>query len=95
MSHRACVVVGDVVRSRSVEDRERLREALLDGLDRVNAALSDRLLAPFATLKGVDELGGVLNGLAGVERALRRGSSRRLLAIEDHLADLLGARPMR
>lgn len=70
MSHRACVVVGDVVGSRSVEDRDRLRERLLDGLDRTNEALGDRLLAPFATLKGVDELGGVLDGPAGIDRAI-------------------------
>jgi len=72
---RRCVVVGDVVASRQVEDRESLRDVLTDGIERTNEDLAreheDGLVAPFATLKGVDEVGGVLRTLAGSYRAVR------------------------
>lgn len=71
MSVDRCVVVGDVVGSRRVEDRAGLREVLADGVERANELLGDALVAPFATLKGVDELGGVLEDLAGSYRAIR------------------------
>jgi hypothetical protein len=60
MSERRCVVVGDVVASRDREERESLREALANGLERANDRVDDALVAPFRVLKGVDEVGGVL-----------------------------------
>lgn len=71
MSTRRCVVIGDVIGSREVENRTALSEQLDDGLERVNDELADRLVAPFATLKGVDEIGGVLETLDGAYRAVR------------------------
>lgn len=70
MSTRCCVVLGDVVGSRSVEDREALRESLEAGVAAANDAVDDRLVAPFTILKGVDEFAGVLADPAGVDRAL-------------------------
>ena len=54
------MIVGDVIDSRSRTDRERLRTALEAGLDRANEVVREGLVAPFAVLKGVDEVGGVL-----------------------------------
>lgn len=71
MSATRCVVVGDVVGSRAIADREQFRDVLLEGLERVNERVGDALVAPFATLKGVDEVGGVLETLAGSYRAVR------------------------
>lgn len=71
MANRRCVVVGDVVGSRSVADREALREGLEAGVAATNDELRERLVAPFAILKGVDEVAGVLAGPAGVDVALR------------------------
>ncbi|MHB9288917.1 SatD family protein [Halobacteriales archaeon Cl-PHB] len=71
MATTACVVTGDVVGSRSVDDREALRERLERGVAAANDALADDLLAPFAILKGVDEVAGVLASAAGVDRALQ------------------------
>lgn len=71
MTERRCIVVGDVVASREVEDRVALRDVLADGIERANQTLEEALVAPFATLKGVDEVGGVLGTLAGSYRAIR------------------------
>ena len=71
MTTRHCVVIGDVIGSRDVADRATLRKLIDDGVERVNDELADRLLAPFATLKGVDEVGGVLASVEGAYRAVR------------------------
>lgn len=71
MTTRRCVVVGDVVESRSVDDRERLHATLESGVERANVAVGDHLVAPFATLKGVDEVGGVLTDPGAAYRAIR------------------------
>jgi len=65
------VIVGDVVDSRSRTDRERLRTALEAGLDRANEVAREGLVAPFAVLKGVDEVGGVLETPAEAYAAIR------------------------
>lgn len=72
MAPRYCVVVGDVIGSRTVADRDALRVSLEAGVQAANDAVDDRLVAPFAILKGVDEVAGVLADPAGVDRALWR-----------------------
>jgi hypothetical protein len=54
------VLLGDVVASREVADRERFRAVLEAACARVNGEWSVDLIAGFTMLKGVDELGGVL-----------------------------------
>lgn len=71
MTSRRCIIIGDVVGSRSVADREGLRERLQRGIERTNGHLEDRLVAPFTTLKGVDEVGGVLTDPGAAYRPLR------------------------
>ncbi len=71
MATTCCVVTGDVVGSRSVADREALRERLEAGVAAANEELGDRIVAPFAILKGVDEVAGVLADPDGVDRAIR------------------------
>lgn len=71
MASEHCVVVGDVIDSRKVEDREQLRRRLETGIARANDAVRNALAAPFEILKGVDELAGVLAGPATAYRAMR------------------------
>jgi hypothetical protein len=73
-THR-CLVVGDVVSSRAVENRASLGGVPADGVERTNDVLradpTTAVVAPFATPQGVDEVGGVLETLAGSYRAVR------------------------
>lgn len=71
MGERRCVVVGDVVKSRSVDNREVLRSSLNEGVTRANEVIGEQIIAPFSVLKGVDEIGGVLTGPERAYRALR------------------------
>lgn len=69
--NRRCVVVGELVDSESVDDREALRSSLDEGIERANEALDEHLVAPFSVLRGVEEIGGVLTTPEHSARALR------------------------
>lgn len=71
MTSEHCVVVGDVIGSREVEDRELLRGRLETGITRANEAVGNESVAPFDILKGVDEFAGVLAGPATAYQAIR------------------------
>lgn len=68
---RRCVVVGELVDTRAVDDREALRTSLEDGLARANEALEQETVAPFSVLRGVEVVGGVLTSPERCYRALR------------------------
>lgn len=63
---KRCVVLGDVVASRDIDDREAFRERLLEACATVNETLEDAVVAGFTPQKGVDEFGGVLDSPARV-----------------------------
>lgn len=56
-----CVVLGDVVASRDIPDRQGFRERLLSAIASVNETYDETVVADFALQKGVDEFGGVLD----------------------------------
>lgn len=63
---KRCVVLGDVVESRDIPDREAFHERLLSACARVNDAYEGTIVAGFTLQKGVDEFGGVLESPARV-----------------------------
>lgn len=63
MTRTYCVVLGDVVDSRSIDDREAFQRTLQTTLDSINEDFDYSLQAPFKVLKGVDEIGGVLDSI--------------------------------
>lgn len=72
MAGQYCVVLGDVVDSREIDDREAFQRTLAETLDATNEEFDDSLQAPFAVLKGVDEIGGVLRTVPPVVEIQRR-----------------------
>lgn len=61
---RAYVVLGDVVASRDIEDREAFGRALDGTCRRLNERFDGTVEAGFTPLKGIDELAGVLSSPA-------------------------------
>ena len=57
------VVLGDVVQSRKIEDREAFQEQLAETCEQFTARKRDDIYGDFKILKGVDEFGGVLQSL--------------------------------
>lgn len=73
---RTYVVLGDVVGSRDVRDREQLGRGLRTALAGANDEYGDHVDARFTPLKGVDEFGGTLSGpdaAYDVVRAVQEG----------------------
>lgn len=66
-----CVVLGDVVGSREIEDRAAFKEALERSVSVVSDRYADALVAGIEPLKGLDEFGGVLVDVSVLYRVLR------------------------
>lgn len=54
------LLLGDVINSRKIKDREEFQDKLIESLDRINQKFQDDIYADFKILKGIDEFGGVL-----------------------------------
>lgn len=68
-----CVLLGDVIESREIDDRRGLRTAIAAGIEVVNSEYSDALYAPMSMIRGIDEIGGALttvNPLYAIIRAI-------------------------
>lgn len=63
MTRELCVVLADVVGSREIEDRSEFKERLSAVIRRVNEEYESDIHTDFSILKGVDEIGGVLNSV--------------------------------
>lgn len=72
MTATRCVVLGDVVESRDIQDRAAFHDRLLATLRTVNDEFGSELTTPMQVLKGVDEVGGVLERPARAYRLARR-----------------------
>lgn len=64
-----CVILGDVVDSRSIENRAAFRDELIGTLTHVNSTYEDQIHTPFETIKGIDEIGGVLSSVRPSQRS--------------------------
>lgn len=93
------VVLGDVVGSQDVADREAFQDCLREALESASEAAS--VTAPFALQKGVDEFAGVLDSPAGAYAALRavregiRPVRARFAVVHDEVDVGLGAGDVR
>jgi hypothetical protein len=66
MTREYCVVLGDVIDSREISDRNEFKNKLEGAISSVNYQYESELHAPFRILKGVDEIGGVLRSVSPV-----------------------------
>lgn len=60
------VVLGDVVQSRDIDDRNEFQDRLRTACDHVNQQFDRDIYARFQMLKGVDEVGGVLASASNI-----------------------------
>lgn len=63
---RLGVLLGDVRSSRLIDTRDVFSKKINEACDSVNARFNNQLFAGFKVLKGLDEIGGVLHGIAPV-----------------------------
>lgn len=70
------IVLGDVVDSRKITDREAFERKLAETLDQINNRYERDIVSDFVGLKGIDEIGGVLgsvNSLVDIQRSICLG----------------------
>lgn len=60
MSQKLYVLMGDVVDSQKVGDRSGFQHTLRDGVSRLNEAYAESIHTDLRIIKGIDEIGGVL-----------------------------------
>lgn len=66
------VVLGDVVNSRNIDNRDLFEDALHRALSHVNREYDRSIHADFELIKGIDEFGGVLNDLRCIYKLISR-----------------------
>lgn len=66
MKRKFYVVLGDVISSRRISDRERFQNKFSDILKNINAEYVEDIFADFKILKGIDEIGGVLSSMSNI-----------------------------
>lgn len=64
MKQKLLVLLGDVVSSRQIVDRDRFQNRLAELCSMINAEYANDIYAPFKGLKGLDEIGGVLKDIS-------------------------------
>ena len=65
MPQNFCVIIGDIVRSKSIPDREAAQEKLKSAMERVNTDFASDFWAPFVITRG-DEIAAVLTSFVQV-----------------------------
>lgn len=70
MKQKLFVLLGDVVSSRQIVDRDRFQSRLAELCSSINAEFADDIYAPFKGLKGLDEIGGVLKCVSNAFRII-------------------------
>lgn len=71
MTRRDYVVLGDVIASREIEDREAFRDTIATTLEAVNERYAADVVGRFALVKGVDEIAGVMRNPRNLYRLVR------------------------
>ena len=66
MTRQYVAILGDVVGSKKIEDREDFQNRLQKACDRVNQAFAKDIYAKIKITKGVDEISGILTKIANV-----------------------------
>ena len=66
MKQKLCVVLGDVLSSRRIEDKEAFQSKLEKTCNRINKTYADEIYAGFKILKGIDEIEGVLQDISNI-----------------------------
>ena len=64
MKQKLFVLLGDVVSSRQIADRDLFQSRLIEICRSINDRYGNDIFAPFKILKGLDEMGGVLENIS-------------------------------
>lgn len=70
MKKKLYVLLGDVISSRQIIDREKFQDKFEETLKKINVEYVDDIFADFKILKGIDEIGSVLSNISNVYKMM-------------------------
>lgn len=70
MKQKFYVILGDVIQSRQIDDREHFQKTLEDACKKINNMYAESIYADFKILKGIDEIGGVLSSVSNIYKII-------------------------
>lgn len=66
MEKKLYVLLGDVISSRKIKNREDFQEKLINAYDKLNIKYTEDIYADFKIIKGLDEIGAALNSISNI-----------------------------
>ena len=72
MKQKLYVLLGDVIQSRQIDNREDFQKIIEKTCQNINTMYTESIYADFKILKGIDEIGGVLSSMSNIYKIITR-----------------------
>ncbi len=98
MPKKLFVLLGDVKSSREIKNRELFQEKLIKVCNELNQEYKNDLYADFKILKGLDEIGGVLNEISNIYKIINKITNQiypntmRFILVQDYIDTALNSK---
>lgn len=70
MKQKFYVILGDVIQSRQINNREDFQKKIEETCKNINTIYAEGIYADFKILKGIDEIGGVLSSVSNIYKII-------------------------
>ncbi|MBC2696546.1 MAG: hypothetical protein HF982_14970 [Desulfobacteraceae bacterium] len=72
MKQKFYVLLGDVIQSRQIDNRDDFQKKIEETCKNINTMYAEGIYADFKILKGIDEIGGVLSSMSNIYKIITR-----------------------
>jgi hypothetical protein len=72
MKQKFYVLLGDVIQSRQINNREDFQKKIEETCKNINTIYAEGIYADFKILKGIDEIGGVLSSMSNIYKIITK-----------------------
>lgn len=72
MKQKLYVILGDVIQSRQIDNREDFQKIIEETCKNINTMYAEGIYADFKILKGIDEIGGVLSSMSNIYKIITK-----------------------
>lgn len=72
MKQKFYVILGDVIQSRQIDNRDDFQKIIEKTCENINTTYAGGIYADFKILKGIDEMGGVLSSMSNIYKIITK-----------------------
>ncbi len=72
MKQKFYVLLGDVIQSRQIDNRDDFQKIIEETCKNINTMYAEGIYADFKILKGIDEIGGVLSSMSNIYKIITK-----------------------